>query len=349
MNLNSISTYTLNSSLRYPTTKIRNALDIVQKELVTGKKNDLGNSLGSFSSSVVLVKKQIDSISQIKLTNGAFENRLSSMQNSMTSMVDSANAFIGQLTAELNGTLDKQLLQTIGQTAVGGFTSAANVSLNGEYLFSGINSESPAMVDYQSPSGSAAKIAVQNAFQTAFGFSVNDPAAQGISPNALKAFFDGPFMDLFNDANWETLWTGGSQLGINYKISTREIIQTPTTLNEDAFRDYVAASVLIDEFSDGQLKPSAINQIATSALELMATSVAGLGDEQSKLGTVENRVSEATKRMSYQQDVLAQELSNLTDVDSYEAAIRLNQLTVSLESSYAITARIQSLSILNFL
>lgn len=349
MVVSNISTNALNTSLRFYTLKKQNELAAVQKEVATGQKFDLGNSLGSFSSSVVSSKHQINQIDQLKITNSLAANRFSTMQIGMNSMIDSANKFISQMTVELNGSLDKQLLQSVGENALEEFTSSINVSIKGEFVFSGINTKSNAVVDYQNSSGAAAKSAVQNAFSTEFGFSVNDPSAQMISPTALKAFIDGPFMDLFDDTNWEALWSNSSDQGMVSKISTQEFITTSSTANAAAYRSFTAASVLVNEFSGGSLKLSALDSLALSAIEIMTSSVSEIAVEQAKVGTLEQRVSQADDRLEYQKNVLNNQLANLTDVDSYETAIRLNEIVVGLESSYAVTARIQSLSLLNYL
>ena len=349
MNLSNISTYALNTNLRLQTMNRQHQLSEAQIEVSTGRKADLGNSLGAFSSSVVSIDNQIRFIRQMEITNSFVEGRLSTMQIGMSSIVENANSFIGQLTAEINGSLDKQLLQTIGQSALESMTSAVNVNFKGEFVFSGVNTDTASLVEYSDVSGSAAKTAVQAAFSATFGFWVGDPAAQSISPTALKSFIDGPFSDLFNDTNWQTLWTGGSERGVRSKISPRELVETPTTANAEAFRKLTAATVLIDEFSNGQLKLSAIDQLANSALELISQGVVEIGVEQAKIGTLEARVEIANQRMAYQQTTLNEQLGELTDVDSYEAAIRLNQIISGLESSYAATARIHSLSLLNYL
>ncbi|MCP4184814.1 MAG: hypothetical protein GY761_16100, partial [Hyphomicrobiales bacterium] len=220
MKLGNISTFALNNNLRLQFAKMHNDLVDAQKEVSTGKKADIGYSLGAFSSSTITAENQIGFIEQTKVTNSFVENRLSMMQISMNAMVDDANEFIGVVTAELTGLLDKSLLSSAGKSALAKFSSTMNASLGGEYLFSGINSDSEAIYDYQGATGSAAKAAVQNAFVTEFGFAVTDPSASSITPSAMKTFIDGAFSDLFNDANWDSLWTGSSDRGMRSKIST---------------------------------------------------------------------------------------------------------------------------------
>ena len=349
MKLGNISTFALNNNLRMQFARMHNNLADAQKEVATGKKADIGYSLGAFSSSTVTVENQISFIEQTKVTNSFVENRLSTMQLSMNAMVNDANEFISAVTTELTGSLDKGLLSTVGKSALSRLSSTMNVSLGGEYLFSGINSDSEAIYDYHGASGGAAKAAVQNAFVTEFGFAVTDPSAASITPTAMKSFIDGAFSDLFNDANWDSLWTGSSDRGMRSKISTRELVENPTTGHVMAFRNFSASSVLMEEFSNGNLNSSTMDQLANSSISLMAQSISEIGNEQSKVGVIEERVSSATERLDFQKNILSNQLAQLTDVDSYEAATRLNQIVVSLEASYAATVKVQSLSILNFI
>jgi len=349
MKLGNISTFALNNNLRLQFARMHNDLADAQKEVSTGKKADIGYSLGAFSSSSVTVGNQISSIEQTKVTNSFVENRLSTMQLSMNAMVEDATEFIGVVTAELTGSLDPGVLNSAAKSALGKLSNTMNVSLGGEYLFSGINSDSEAIYDYNGTTGAAAKAAVQNAFVTEFGFPVTDPSASSITPTAMKTFIDGAFSDLFNDANWDSLWTGSSDRGMRSKISTRELVENPTTGHVKAFRDFTASSVLMEEFATGNLPPSTINQLADSAVSLMAESISEIAVEQSKIGVIEQRVSSASERLDFQKNVLTNQMAQLTDVDSYEAATRLNQMVISLEASYAATVKVQSLSILNFI
>ena len=349
MKLNNISTMALNAGLRNTTLNHQIELAKLQKEAVTGRKADIGNELGAFSSTVVSFETQIEMLDQLKVTNGIVENRFSTLQASMTRLVEGANDFIGQITAELTSNLEQGVLKTVGQSALQSLSITMNVTFKGEYVLSGINSDSPAIVDYEGASGSAAKTAVANAFQTNFGFAPDDPAAANITPAAMEAFLDGPFNDLFNDANWQSLWSGSSDRGIRAKISPRELVETPTTGQAQAFRSVTAAAVMITEFSSATFSENTMNKLAEKSITMMSTSVSQIGDEQAKTGIIEERVKDANERMEFQKNVITEQLGGIADVDSYETAVRLNQLLTSLEASYAATARIQSLSLMNFI
>jgi flagellar hook-associated protein 3 FlgL len=53
--------------------------------------------------------------------------------------------------------------------------------------------------------------------------------------------------------------------------------------------------------------------------------------------------------MSIQVDILATQVVALESIDPNEAATRVTQLLTQVETSYALTARIMGLSILNYL
>lgn len=349
MKLNNISSFGLNSHMRMELLRQQNALFDAQKEISTGKYADLAKTLGAFSSSVISFEGQIKSITQLKTTNSFMENRLATMQNGLGSMVEGSNHFLSELGAEISGSVQRELMAAIGGSMLETVTATLNVTYRGEFVFSGINTDAQALVDYDGSSGAAAKTAVENAFVTEFGFPVDDPGAAGISPGALKSFIDGAFSTLFDDANWQTLWTDSALQGMRAKISPRELAEVPVTAHAGGFRDIVAATVLVTQFIDGALSDDAVETLANSALEMTATAIARLGSEQSKIGVVEERIETANERMDYQKNILEKQLSEVTDVDPYEAATRLNQIIVGLEASYAATARIQSLSLMNYL
>lgn len=349
LKLNFISTYALNNSLRASTLEKQAALNKAQVEVTTGKYADIGLELGGFSSTTISLEKQILLIDQITVTNAVVGNGMSTMQQAISNTIDQANDFIGQVTTELSGKLDPDLLSILGNTMLDVAESSFNASFKGEFLFSGLNTDSKALVDYDGADGAAAKAAVQNAFFATFGFNASDPMAQTLTATDIENFVNGAFDTLFDDANWEALWSGSSDRGRRLKISGNEFAENATTAYNPAFRTVASAAVLIAEFGDANLNEQALDQLANMSVTRMHKGVSEMGQEQSILGVVEGRISAANDRMEFQKNILTTQMSDLTDVDPYEAAVNLNQITTSLEASYAATARIQSLSLLNFI
>ncbi len=101
-------------------------------------------------------------------------------------------------------------LQTMGQSALQGLIASANATSGDQYVFGGINSSVAPMADYDSTPTSAAKTAVDNAFQAAFGVLPTDPATASITPAQMQAFLSGPFAALFSGTNWSSDWSSAS-------------------------------------------------------------------------------------------------------------------------------------------
>lgn len=347
MKVGFVSTYAMNASVRMQTMRTQSDLATGEIELASGKKANIGRDLGPMTSQLVSVENQIDLIDRIKVTTSFVVNRMSMMQTSMTSMVNSGQEFIGQLSTEINGSMDSELLAQIADNALGQFTSVMNTSFKGEYVFSGINTDVMSLNEYTA--GSPAQTAVAAAFVTEFGFAPDDPLAEAITPAAMEAFFDGPFMDLFDDTNWPALWSGSSERGMRSKISPMELAENPTTAQADSFRKIAASIIAMKEFSEGNFNQGVQGILAKRALETMSIGINRLADEQSKVGTVEKRIEEANDRMDYQKIVLTDQVNAFQGINFFEISDRLSQLALSLEASYLATAKLQKLSLMNYI
>jgi len=105
---------------------------------------------------------------------------------------------------------------------------------------------------------------------------------------------------------------------------------------------------MVVEFSAAHLNEGAFQAVAEKAMALVGSAVADLTADRARLGAAQERVTNASTRMSIQMDVLANHVNALESVDPYEASTRISTLMTQIETAYALTARIQKLSILNY-
>lgn len=349
MKLNAFSTYAFNANLRSITMRTQAELAVAQKEVVTGRVADIGNHLGARTALVVNVESEMQRLEQLTATNGALQSRMALMQSSMSSLSAAADHLTGHLTAEVGGSVDPDILSSLGRSLYGTMGEALNANMAGEYVFSGVNTDAVAFVQAGSSQSDVALQAVRDAFASHFGFAIDSAGAQSVTAAQMEIFINGPFATLFDDANWAALWTDASDRGTRARISPRELVEIPVTANAQAFRDLAAAATLVGELGGGNLNDGARGALAQKALELTATGLSRIGHEQSALGVVEARVSDASERIGLQNDLLARQQNELVGVDAYEAATRLNELMTGLEASYTVTARLQALSLMNYL
>jgi flagellar hook-associated protein 3 FlgL len=60
-------------------------------------------------------------------------------------------------------------------------------------------------------------------------------------------------------------------------------------------------------------------------------------------------VTRANESLAIQKDILKNNLTDLIGADVYESATRVKNLEALIETAYTLTARIQQLSLVNFL
>jgi flagellar hook-associated protein 3 FlgL len=97
-----------------------------------------------------------------------------------------------------------------------------------------------------------------------------------------------------------------------------------------------------------------MNQATQQTMLRSATSAAGVGVQdltniQANLGMTQQSITDANNQMSLQINILTTQDGNLENVNPYETATRVNNLTTQIETSYQLTADLQNLSLAKFL
>jgi flagellar hook-associated protein 3 FlgL len=205
------------------------------------------------------------------------------------------------------------------------------------------------MLPFESDPPSPAKQAIDDAFSTYFGFAQNDPQVSNISAAQMADFIDTVFVDLFDDASWSALWSDASDRNVRSRISTSELIETSANANESAFRKLAMAYSMLGELGGDRLDKGAFQVVADRALSAVGGALQDLTGIQARLGIAQNRVANASERLTIQRDIMSQQILGLENVDLFETATRVNTLMSQVELSYSLTARIRQLSLLRYM
>ena len=153
----------------------------------------------------------------------------------------------------------------------------------------------------------------------------------------------------FIGAGWETNWSSASNQKITSRIALNETAETSLTANETGIRKLAMVAATISDLLSGPLGEEARNVLYDRSLTLVGEAIADIAGAQAEAGIVENRVSDASARISSQVDLFKTLIKDSEGIDPYEAATRVNDLRAQLDASYALTARLQQLSLLNYL
>lgn len=249
------------------------------------------------------------------------------------------------LTAAIGGDNNPSVVVNSARTALQDITAVLNTTHGGDYIFAGINTDAKPVADY---AGSAMQASVDSAFTAYFGFTKNDPAAQSITAADMKTFLDTQVDVMFLGTGWSSLSTASDE-GIRSRITRTQSVETSVSANEAGFRKAIYAAAIAAEFFSGNLGGAARSAVAEKALGLVGNAAADLGELQSRVGFLQQQVSDATDRIKLQSQRLASLGDDLSAVDPYEAATRLNTLLTQIETSYQITQRVQNLSLMKYL
>ncbi|MBL8577518.1 MAG: flagellar hook-associated family protein [Mesorhizobium sp.] len=342
-----VSTFSSSQSLRYSTMRTQVELVKAQQERDTGKVFDSGIALGARTAQTVSFARDVDRLNGIVDSNGIVSARLKATQDALTSMTGIAEQLLGVLTASASGDAAPSVTRDAGKSALAALTSVLNTPFNGEYVFAGINTDVKPIDAFAS--GSPAKAAFDTAFQTFFGFSQTAPAAANISAADMETFITSTLEPQFLGAGWQANWSSATDQTIVSRIALNETASTSVSGNNDAIRKLAMAAASIGDLFDANLSEAGRNALVNQMVGVVGEAIASLAAVQSETGVVEQRVEAASSRIKVQADLFERLIIDTEGVDPYEAASRVSDLLSQLETSYAITARIQQLSLLRFL
>jgi flagellar hook-associated protein 3 FlgL len=344
--ISGISTRSIHMALQRSLVSMQREMASKQVEVQTGKFADVGLSLGEKSSAPVSLLRDVRRLESILDTNKTAATRLEVTQNSLSTLRNASSSVLAALTAGNQSSAGRQITAESARTALASMTSALNVSVAGQHIFAGLNSD---VAPINAGNGIPAGNEMDAAFAARFGFDKTDPAAAAISVAAFDAFVTNDVEPMFKGTSWKALVSTASDSVIQSRITLKEVLGTSVSVNENGIRDTLYAAALAANFLNTKLSTAVADDIVKTSVSMSATAGTDLATVQSKAGLVQSRVSEADTRITTQRDILLSASEDLTSVDPYQTSVRLNSLLTQIETSYALTQKIQNLSILRYL
>ncbi len=344
-----VSTAAITNFARQSLMQMQGEASRLNVELTTGRHADVGLALGHKTGQTVSLRSQFDSLSQFLDTNALVMGRLETTQISLGAIADRAESFVNIALAGRDGWAGDHVIVEEGRDALSFLLSQLNSSINGEYVFGGINNDTPPAADYFAMPASAAKASVDAAFFAEFGMTQNDANVANITPAAMQTFLDGAFAALFDPAGWSTDWSSASDTNLTSRIATDTLVQSGTNANIEPFRALAMAFTMVTDLGTELLNDNALRVVADKAAELAGRSIQQLALEQGDIGAVQQRIERTDQITSRQLNILNSDIVSLETVDAFETSTRMNQLISRIEISYAVTGRLQQLSLVRFL
>ena len=342
-----VSSQAVTQALRYSMSRMQSELVSAQKEVATLRVADPGLTLGARSGFSVSLARDVARLEVLKDSNALVASRLTSTQNSLSLLSSRAEELRSTLTAAVSGSSGPLVAQQDASAMMETLNSIMNTSINGEYLFAGTNTDVLPLADFSDPA-SPARVDFDQSFLTTFGFTADDPAAAGITPAQMENFMTNVVEPQFFGSGWAN-WSSATDDSIVSRIALNETAQTSVSANISGVRKLAMAAAMSSAMLGRSLNTGTTASIVTRSLGLVAEGVAEIADQKSKTGLVENRVTNASARITMQSDLFESTIQDMEGVDPYAASTRVSALITQIETSYSLTARIQGLSLLRFL
>ncbi len=344
-----VSNYSSSLALRTSVTRLQREMNDVRIEASTGKVADRGLALGIRTSISVDLQEQVKRIDTIKSMNTTVSSRLEATQNvldSVRTMLSSVmDAFAQAKTA--GGNLD--VAQKSARDALSQLHDKLNASFNGQYLFAGVNTDVKPVSSTPDDPASPGVVSVDASFSAQFGMTQTDPNVANISEADMASYLSGSFETLFSDTGWRTSFSAASDKVIQSRVSMSDVVDTSATTDAQAFRDITRALTMVSQTGLGKMNSKTSGMVLDKAMQLLGAGQQGATLIQTDLARVQQRVGEASDRLTIQSQTLAKSIGSMEDVDAYAVSVRLNSLSTQIETSYALTSRIQNLSLLKYL
>lgn len=350
-----VSTLAVSSALRGSLMRSQAGLAEANKEMVTGRYADIGLSIGVRTGQTVALRNQYDQIESIITTNGIVAGRVDVTQKALDGVLETAQEFLSTLISVRDGKNSPEVLASPAKNNLQALIGTLNGTASGQYTFAGIDTQNRPVTDYFA-AGSANKQAIDDAFFATFGFAQDNPAAANITAADMKAFLQGAFAAEFADPagpppatqGWQN-WSTASSQNISTRISTTEVAEVSTNANAQQFRDIAKAYAMTLDLGSSNLNQNAFLAITNEAIDTVNKAIQGLIANKAQLGTSEERITASTERLTIQRDIMAKQIKGFENVDSIEASTRVTQYQTQLDTALALTARMQQLSILNWM
>jgi len=335
MNINSLGDLAMSMQMRRDTAAIKSELARATNEISSGYTSDiLGSLKGDFSrlssveSDLVRMEGYRSNIDEFDLLLSAQQGVLQKIRQIGTV----SSAFLSVPVGVTGPALSS--FGAEGLTAFDATLQALNVQSGGRSVFSGTATDRSAVGDLET-----ILTAIELEVSTAAATTAVDVETVVDTWFAVGGGFDA------------LGYTGGAASDTPIHLSDSEVANPLVTAQDDAIRHSLASHALAAlvgrDLLSGDVAEQA-NLIRRSGEKLLQSD-SELINLQSRIGLSEAVLERASVEVQTQKDALTLTKAELVEVDAYEAATRLQNAELRLQSIYTLTGRLSRLSLTEYL
>ncbi|MAY89039.1 MAG: hypothetical protein CML02_20235 [Pseudooceanicola sp.] len=354
--LSSVSTLQASLTRRRLTAQLTRDLGVAEKEATTGLRADVFRDLGARAASSVTLRSQIERTESYVTSNTLLAGRLDLTAQTMQGIREIAQDFLALAVANGQSTgATKTEVQAAARGALDQVIAAGNTRYQGKSLFSGIDTGAQALTEWQNdgPSG----LTPEQVMTVLIGTTPANTTEANTAIDKIDRAFDGTLGAV--NRRYESTFYGGAPANqtsgapnerLTARIDEGVELAHGVQANDPAFRDMLQGLSMLTALDPAEITdPDAYETYVGAAIDRLSSGISGMLDLETRLATQQELLDRTITAQEDLSDIYQSRVLDLEAVDPYEAATRLTLLETQLNSSYAITARLQNLTLLNFL
>ncbi len=356
--------------------RLEGDLATANREIATGKKDDIAKSLGAQLVTLQTVRNQYSANEEYLRTTTVFQQRAELQQNALLA-TEEAVVDLLELASINSGSaaVSASAVSITADTVIDRLAIALNIEIQGRFLFSGDNVDN-APISLRGSVGAGGVTPDE----------VSEQILNGTAPGALA----GPDLSIPVDAveaetvidRFEAVFQGGAtsnsllpapeqfysfeetifggQIGGNLSevrlpgnsVSTQANDQFVQGLRDILQGAYMLANFDLNAIDDDDAYQTLMTGGTTGrlgAVDRLAQGLQAIQEVQSDLGLQQQLVADATSDTEAEQALFNNQILSLEEADPFETQTRFLQIERQLEASYLATERAFNLTLLNFI
>ena len=335
MNFSPIGDIAQSLMMRRRGNSLRQELSALTQELASGKSRDLAGQLRGNFSTISAVEHSIKLHDGYAIARNTASQVLNFSQQALGSMHALVDDIGTPLLAAITTGTDVQTGPFVarGSELFAELVGFANTQHAGRFVFAGNDFGTKPVAD-------ADTIMSELATLTAGMTSAVDVSS------AIDDWFETA-----GSGYQATGYLGGAQISGAMDISSSQSVTLDLTANDQVFRDsfkHAATLALIErgEFAGGEYDTKVL---LTSAATGLIDASKGLITAQADIGASQQRLDAAASQASLEVQMLQTVRNDITSVDPFDVATKLEAAQTQLESLYLVTARTSRLNLSEYL
>lgn len=334
---NSIGDLSRTFQLRLGQSTLKSKLDSLTQEMMTGVKSDIPAALGGDLSRISHIETRLKMLDSYQLNVSEAGIQFSGMQTVLEGIQTTVDDLGPQLLSEVSSSGDNDLRARLGDIALSfrSMVDSLNTSIAGRHAFSGSRTQTAPLGDF-------------DAMMAELGTTVAGATSASAIAARIDSWFDTPAGGGgFADTIYQGEDTGTTELA----VSPDRRVSMGFTANSAELRDTLKGMAIMAYAAenDATIDATSLRELFTEAGSRLVKGSVGLIRARADLGQRQAVVAQAQTRNSAETTTLSVARTNLINADPYETATALEETEASIQSLYALTARLSRLNLTDYL